>query len=151
MLQEPLTFALEVKNETKRKIKKIQIRISRELLYDLKGVNDKKIDILSIVEKPTEILASTEYLNHKAVSFRMPISKEATPDIPTTDGEFISCHYKLEVFKSGSWRKAPKLLAECYFRILPQLMNYPTAPKLPSTWNPIYLTPLISDSFISAF
>ena len=151
LIQQPLTFALEVKNETKRKIKKVQIRITRELLYDQKGVNDKKIEILSIIENSTEILASTDYLNDKAVRFSVPISKEATPDIPTTDGEFISCHYKLEVFKSGSWRKAPKLLAECYFRILPQLINYPPAPKLPSTWNPIYLAPLISNSFISAF
>lgn len=151
LLHEPLSFALEVKNETKKKIRKVQIRVIRELSYDLKGVNDKKAAMLSILDRPTEILANTEYLSQKAVRFSVPISKETSPDIPTTDGEFISCHYKLEVYKSGSWRKAPKLLAECSIRILPVLMSYPAAPKLPSTWNPIPLAPLVSDSSISTF
>lgn len=145
LLNEPLNFSLEIKNDTKKRISKVQIRVSRHYSFDLKGEDIKQINILTLTERPIDVKPGNDYLNQNALKFSVPITKGVSPDIPTTEGEFISCSYKLEVFMSGSWRKAPKLLAESVVRIMPELLNYPTPQKLPKDWNPVCLAPLVNE------
>jgi hypothetical protein len=141
LIHESIHFALEVKNERKKRIRKIEIRVYRYFTFKAKNRATTLPLLLTTVERSTDISAKTDYIREKALNFSVPVSTKDGQNLPTTEGSFMSCYYKLVVLKAGSWRKAPRTLAEIPIRVLPDLMKYPAPRKLSYISNHIQSAP----------
>lgn len=141
LLHETIHFALEVKNESKKRIRKIEIRVYRYFTFKARNRATTLPLLLTTVERPTDISGKTDYIKETALNFSVPVATKDAQNLPTTEGSFISCYYKLVVLKAGSWRKAPRTLAEIPIRVLPDLMSYPVPRKMFYISNPVQSAP----------